>query len=102
MGLTSSHILSTPNLTLWIAKYIETDFSLLRSKIRELHPVHRASLEALLRHIYCVASHWEKNAMTVEVLAAQFRYIVFRGNEVLQDDIDMKVRRVSPDVNFSN
>jgi len=72
------------------AKYIENDFSLLRSKLHELHPVHRASLEALLRHLSRVASHSEKNAMTVEVLATQFRYIIFRGNEVLQDGVQMK------------
>ena len=101
MGLTLSHILSTSNLTSWIAKYIETNFSLLRSKIHELHPVHRASLKALLRHLYFVASHSDKNAMTVEVLAANFRYIVFRGDEVLQDDIHMKVRRIDR-VNLSN
>ena len=39
--------------------------------------------------------------MTVELLAAKFRYIVFRGDEVLQDDIHMKVRRIDR-VNLSN
>ena len=79
---------------LWIAKYTENNFSLLRSKIHELHSVHRASLEALLRHLSCVASHSDKNEMTVEALAAKFCYIVFRGNEVLQDDVHVKVRRI--------
>ncbi len=65
-------------------------FSLLRSKIRELHLVHRASLEALLRHLLRVASHSDKNAMTVEALAAQFCYTVLRGNIVLQDGVHVK------------
>ncbi|KAH9041938.1 hypothetical protein EDB84DRAFT_1559528 [Lactarius hengduanensis] len=51
------------------ARYTENDFSLWRSKIRELHPVHRASLGALLRHLLRVSSHSDKNAMTVEALA---------------------------------
>jgi hypothetical protein len=62
-----------------IADYAENDFSLLRKKIGELHSVHRASLGALLRHLLHVASHSDKNAMTVEKLAAKFRYAVLRG-----------------------
>ncbi len=75
-----------------IARYTENDFSLLRSKIRELHPVHTASLGALLRHLLRVASHSDQNAMTVEALAAQFRYDVLRGNDVLHDGVDVKAR----------
>ena len=40
-----------------IDEYTGDNFSVLRSKIRELHPVHRASLEALLRHLLNVSSH---------------------------------------------
>ncbi|KAF8265551.1 hypothetical protein EI94DRAFT_1831140 [Lactarius quietus] len=72
------------------AKYFENDFSLLRSKIHELHPVQRASLGALLRHLLLVASHSYQNEMTVEALAAEFRGSVFRGNEVLQNGVHMK------------
>jgi hypothetical protein len=73
------------------AKYAENDFSLLRSKIRELYPVHRASLGALLRHLLRVSSHWNKNAMTVEALATRFSYTVLRtGNVVLQGGVDVK------------
>ncbi|KAN0140300.1 Rho GTPase activation protein [Lactarius tabidus] len=72
------------------ANYAENDFSLLRTKIRELHPVHRPSLEALLRHLLRVASHSDTNAMTAEKLAARFQYAVLRGNEVLQDGIHIK------------
>ncbi|KAH9049278.1 hypothetical protein EDB83DRAFT_2522820 [Lactarius deliciosus] len=68
-------------------RYIENDFSLWRSKIRELHPVHRASLGALFRHLLRVSSHSDKNAMTVEALAARFRYCVLRGGQVLQDGV---------------
>jgi len=71
------------------ARYTENDFSLFRSKIRELHPVHRASLGALLRHLLFVARS-DKNSMTVEALAAQFCYAVLPGNTVLQDDVDTK------------
>ncbi len=75
-----------------IARYTENDFSLLRSEIRELHPVHRASLEALLRHLLRVASHSNQNAMTVEALAAEFCYPVLRGNVVLLHGVHMKAR----------
>ncbi|KAH9175092.1 hypothetical protein EDB89DRAFT_2138609 [Lactarius sanguifluus] len=68
------------------ARYTENDFSLWRSKIRELHPVHRASLGALLQHLLRVSSHSDKNAMTVKALAARFRYAVLRGGQFLQDE----------------
>jgi imidazolonepropionase-like amidohydrolase len=76
----------------FIAKYPENNFSLLRTKIRELHPIHRATLGALLRHLLRVASHSDTNAMTVKELAATFRYAVLRGNDVLQDGVHIKVR----------
>ena len=69
----------------------ENDFSLLRTKIRELHPVHRASLGALLRHLLHVASHSDTNAMTVEELAAKFWYAVLPGNEILPGGVHIKV-----------
>ncbi|KAN0140285.1 hypothetical protein V8E53_002181 [Lactarius tabidus] len=71
-------------------KYPENNFSLLRTKIRELHPIHRATLGALLRHLLRVASHSDTNAMTVKELAATFRYAVLRGNDVLQDGVHIK------------
>ncbi|KAH9017970.1 hypothetical protein EDB85DRAFT_1897394 [Lactarius pseudohatsudake] len=63
------------------------DLSLLRSKIGELRPVHRAALEAVLLHFLRVASHSAQNAMTVEALAAQFCYTILRGNAVLRDGV---------------
>jgi len=72
------------------ARYSEDGFSLLHSKIRELHPVQRASLGALLRHFLRLASHSDKNAMTVRALAARFGYIVLRGNSVFHDGVHVK------------
>ncbi|KAH8986370.1 hypothetical protein EDB92DRAFT_1949284 [Lactarius akahatsu] len=66
------------------ARYTENDYSVLRSKIRELHPVHKASLGAVLRHLFLVASHSDKNAMSVKALAGQFCYTILRGNAVLE------------------
>ena len=57
---------------LCIDKYTKDNFSLLRSKIRELHPIHRTSLEALLRHLLNVASHSDMNRMTAKELSSQF------------------------------
>ncbi|KAH8986374.1 Rho GTPase activation protein [Lactarius akahatsu] len=72
------------------ASYTENDCSVLRSRIRELHPVHRASLGFLLRHLLRVSSHSDSNAMTVGALAGQFCYTVFRGNPVLKDGVHAK------------
>jgi hypothetical protein len=85
-----------------IARYIENDFSLLRSKIGELHPVHRASLGTLLRHLLRVALHSDQNSMTLEALAAQFCYVILRGNEVLEDGVHVKARCESFEVPFSS
>ncbi|KAH9050552.1 Rho GTPase activation protein [Lactarius hengduanensis] len=72
------------------ARYTENDFSLLRSKIGELHPVHRASLGTLLRHLLRVSSHSDKNAMTVEALATRFSYTVLRTGNAVQGGVDVK------------
>ncbi|KAH8989365.1 hypothetical protein EDB86DRAFT_3245232, partial [Lactarius hatsudake] len=72
------------------ARYTANDFSLLRSKIRKLHPVQRASLGAFMRHLLRVAAHSDKNGMTIRALATLFRYHVLRGNEVLQDGVYVK------------
>ena len=75
-----------------IVSYTENDCSLLRSKFRALHPVHKASLKALLQHLLRVASHSDKNGMTVELLATTFSGAVLRGQMVLQDSVNVKVR----------
>jgi len=67
------------------ARYTENDCSVLRSKLRQLHPVHRASLGALLRHLLRVASHSGTNGVTVKALVAHFRDDVLRGHRTLGD-----------------
>ncbi|KAH9017977.1 hypothetical protein EDB85DRAFT_2154825 [Lactarius pseudohatsudake] len=61
------------------ARYAENDFSLLRSKIRELPEVHRITLGALCLHLARVASRSDKSAMTANALALTFGYYVFSG-----------------------
>ncbi|KAF8269718.1 Rho GTPase activation protein [Lactarius quietus] len=72
------------------ARYTENNCFVLRSKICELHPIYRASLEALLRHLRRVASHSGKNTMTVDTLAARFCYTILRGNAVLESHVHVK------------
>ncbi|KAN0140324.1 hypothetical protein V8E53_002220 [Lactarius tabidus] len=73
--------------TLERPKYTKDNFSLLRSKIRELQPVHRASLGALLRHLSHVASHSD-NKLTVKALSISLCY------DVLWDFCDRDVIHV--------
>lgn len=75
-----------------IARNTEDDFSLLRSKLLELHPVHKATLGALLRHFSRVTSHRDKNAMSIKALAERFSYAILRGNQVMQGGFYVKVR----------
>ncbi|KAH8989329.1 Rho GTPase activation protein [Lactarius hatsudake] len=72
------------------ARYTENDCFVLRSKIGELRPIHWTSLEALLLHLFRVASHSDKNTMNVKTLAAQFCYAVFRGNTILEGGVHAK------------
>ncbi|KAN0140322.1 hypothetical protein V8E53_002218 [Lactarius tabidus] len=65
-------------------EYAKNNFSLLRSKILEQDPVHRASLEALLRHLLHVASHSDKNGMTVKTLSSQFCQYILGTDPVFQ------------------
>ncbi|SRR6266404_4461788 len=90
--LSSSHsnLINIHILTSLIARYAENNFSVLRSKISELHPNHKASLGALLRHLLRVASHSDENAMTVEALASQFCYTILRGNAVVEGGVHAK------------
>ena len=74
--------------------YTKNNFSFLRSKIRELHPVHRASLEALLRHLLNVTSHSDKNEMTVKTLSSHPCGYVLGLDTVTADGINMKARYI--------
>jgi len=71
------------------ARNTENDFSLLRSKIRKLPPVHRETLGALLRHLLRVTSHSDKAEK--RWLANVFSYAVLRGSHVLTDGIRLKI-----------
>ena len=75
-------------------KYAKDNFSLLRSKICELYPVHRASLEALLQHLLLVASHSDKNGMTVETLSSHLCGYILGFNTVTADGIHVKARHI--------
>ncbi|KAH9030239.1 Rho GTPase activation protein [Lactarius deliciosus] len=70
-------------------RYTENNFSLLRSKIRELPEVHRITLGTLCLHLARVASHSEKNAMTADALALMFGYCVFNGSTMLPGARDL-------------
>ena len=76
----------------YIDEYPEDNFSLLRSKIRGLRPVHRESLEALLRHLLTVASQSDKNRMTVKELCYQFHIYVLGYDIKAEDDNYLKAR----------
>ena len=84
--------IKSPILMSRIARYTANDCSALRSKIRELHPCHKASLEVILRHLFRVASRSDKNTMTLEALAARFCYTILRGNAVTEDGVHVKAR----------
>ncbi|KAF8265567.1 Rho GTPase activation protein [Lactarius quietus] len=71
-------------------KYPEDSFSLLQKKIRELHPVQKASLGALLQHLLRVASHSDTNSMTVEALIWKFCDIVLGANAVQRSNVFVK------------
>ena len=72
--------------------YTGDNISLLRSKIRELHPVHRALLEALSRHFLKVASHSDKNGMTVKTLSSHLCGYILGFDRVTTDGIPVKAR----------
>ncbi|KAH9168897.1 Rho GTPase activation protein, partial [Lactarius sanguifluus] len=67
-----------------LASHIANGFVLLRSRIRGLPAVHRASLGALLWHLSRVASRSNKNRMDSKNLAFVFTPLVFGNDEILQ------------------
>ena len=73
-----------------IARNTKNDFSLLRSKIRGLHPVHRDTLGTLLRHLLRVTSHSDK--VKIGRLAKAFCYSVFRRRLDDAEDTSLKAR----------
>jgi hypothetical protein len=73
-----------------IAIYTENDCSVLRSKICDLSPCHKATLKTILQHLFRVASHSDKNTMTSGMLAARFCYSILRGKTVCEGDVHVK------------
>ncbi|KAG2123602.1 hypothetical protein DEU56DRAFT_829349 [Suillus clintonianus] len=57
-------------------------FALLRSKIRRLPAVHRATLRALVEHLTRVASNADKNKMDAKNLAIVFGAVIFGEDEI--------------------
>ena len=82
----NAHSLSS-GLTQYAADHAANDFVVLRSKIRRLPPVHRATLKALLEHLSRVASHKDRNKMDSKNLAIVFSPVVFGKDEVSQGDL---------------
>ena len=70
-----------------IADHAASDFVVLRSKIRRLPGVHKASLKALVEHLSRVASHTAKNKMDAKNLAIVFSPVVFGEDEIPQGDL---------------
>ncbi|KAI0005390.1 hypothetical protein BJV74DRAFT_804021 [Russula compacta] len=69
------------------ADHAANDFVVLRSKIRRLPGVHRASLKALVEHLSRVASRAEKNKMDAKNLAIVFSPVIFGEDEIPQGDL---------------
>jgi hypothetical protein len=70
-----------------IADHTANGFVVLRSKIRRLPGVHRASLKALVEHLSRVASRADKNKMDAKNLAIVFSPVVFGEDEIPQGDL---------------
>ncbi|KAI9512277.1 hypothetical protein F5148DRAFT_1163734 [Russula earlei] len=68
-------------------EHAANDFVVLRSKIRRLPGVHRASLKALVEHLSRVASRADGNKMDAKNLAIVFSPVVFGEDEILQGDL---------------
>jgi hypothetical protein len=77
-----------------VDEYKNNNISLLRSKIRELHPVHSASLKALLQHFFRVASHSDKNGATVKILSLLFYKYILSFGPVYECGCEVKARYI--------
>ena len=82
----NAHSLSS-GLTQYAADHAANDFVVLRSKIRRLPPVHRASLKALLEHLSRIASHADRNKMDAKNLSIVFSPVIFGEDEIPQGDL---------------
>ncbi|KAG1828658.1 hypothetical protein EV424DRAFT_1591631 [Suillus variegatus] len=64
------------------AEHQSNHFALLRSKIRRLPAIHRATLRALVEHLTRVASNTDKNKMDAKNLAIVFGAVIFGEDEI--------------------
>ncbi|KAG1749647.1 uncharacterized protein EDB91DRAFT_1108879 [Suillus paluster] len=64
------------------AEHQSNHFALLRSKIRRLPAIHRATLRALVEHLTRVASNADKNKMDAKNLAIVFGAVIFGEDEI--------------------
>ncbi|KAA1468463.1 RhoGAP-domain-containing protein [Dentipellis sp. KUC8613] len=65
-----------------ISDHTNSNFVVLRSKIRRLPPIHKASLRAIVEHLSRVAAHQEKNKMDPKNLAIVFGTVIFGEDEM--------------------
>ncbi|THH12879.1 hypothetical protein EW146_g7284 [Bondarzewia mesenterica] len=67
-----------------LAEHASNGFVLLRSKMRRLPAIHRATLKALVEHLARVAANSEKNKMDAKNLAIVFGGVIFGEDEIPQ------------------
>ena len=63
-------------------EHAANNFTLLRSKIRRLPPIHQATLKAIVEHLARVAAHSDKNKMDPKNLAIVFGSVIFGEDEM--------------------
>jgi hypothetical protein len=61
---------------------------MIRGKIRRLHPVHQATLRAILEHLMKVAANSKHNKMDAKNLAVVFGPVIL-GEETVSTPIDI-------------
>ena len=65
-----------------VDEHVANEFSVLRSKIRRLPPIHQATLRALVEHLARVAANSDKNKMDPKNLAIVFGSVIFGEDEM--------------------
>lgn len=57
--------------------YLDNKFSVIRSRLRRLPPIHQTTLRAIIEHLARVADHAEENKMDARNLALVFNSVLF-------------------------
>ena len=65
-----------------IDEHVADNFSLLRSRIRRLPPIHQATMQALVEHLARVVSRSDKNKMSSKNLATVFGPLIFGEDQI--------------------